>query len=63
MTIESDFLNFEDPEKLAASIQKDHSGIKDVLNILYKKLGKKVSWEDKDSLTPPTPIIFPQEMG
>lgn len=61
MTIESDFLNFEDPEKFAASIQKSRPGIKDVLNILYKKLAKKESWESKESVTPSTPKTFPQD--
>ena len=62
MTIESDFLNFEDPEKFAVAIQKNPPSIKDVLNILYKKLAKKESWESKESLTVEAPKIFLQDI-
>jgi hypothetical protein len=58
MTPESDFPNIEkDPEKFAASIRANSYGVKNLVDVILKKLGKKESWGKENISSLPIPPV------
>ena len=60
MTIENNFLGYEDPEKVAASIRVTPIGIREVIGALLQKFIREKDWGKADD-RPITPKRFTHE--